>query len=190
MKSILTCQTIEIGLKNGMSKEYDFGRARLGERIPCRPVKQGNLGRRIRFRRKNRKNRASSRRELQLLFLASVSKMGTLCTRTLYTHPEPCTPPTYFILKTFLANFRVLREREIWSGISEWATDSGTNSCPKCSNAKRGFPRDRPETFLIIVSGLSRGKPLFAFGQFWSGFRFPSRNPAPNLPFPQNPEIC
>ena len=71
-------------------------------------------------------------------FSPSVPKMGTLCTRTLYTHPEPCPPPTYFVLKTFLANFRVLREREIWSGISGWETESGPKLPKRKKAASRG----------------------------------------------------
>ena len=102
--------------------------------------------------------------------------MGTLCTRTLYTHPEPCPPPTYFNFKTFLANFRVLREREIWSGISGWETESGQKKCP---NAKSGFPRDRPETIIKNVSGLSRGKPLFCVWAFFARIPFP-------IPLPHN----
>ena len=52
---------------------------------------------------------------------------------------------------------------------------------------KSGFPRDRPETFLIIVSGLSRGKPLFAFGHFCVRIPFPIPKSRSESSFPFKP---
>ena len=58
-------------------------------------------------------------------------------------------------------------------GKGDFERDFGTGNgirTQKCPNAKSGFPRDRPETIIKNVSGLSRGKPLFAFEHFGDEF--------------------